>query len=153
MKIDFGADRPHHRQLADILRADITTGRLKPGEHLPSQKGLKQQYGLGDVAVRQALAILRNEGLIVTTRGEGSAVMVYDRRPYHVGPGADVEFRMPSPDERKELRDEAADETMMPEGVPIAIVRPGPRRHRVMLRADRWRLVFSDESESDSSEA
>ncbi|MER6830827.1 winged helix-turn-helix domain-containing protein [Streptosporangium sp. NPDC000563] len=148
MKIDFGADRPHHRQLADILRADITAGRLKPAQQLPSQNRLMQQYGLGSVAVRQALAILRHEGLITTTRGEGSAVMVYDRKPYHVAPGADVEFRMPSPTERRELRDEAADETAMPEGVPIAVITPGPRKHRVMLRGDRWRLVFGDEGET-----
>ncbi|MEV7011685.1 winged helix-turn-helix domain-containing protein [Streptosporangium sp. NPDC051022] len=144
MKIDFGADRPHHRQLADILRADIASGRLKPGQPLPSQSALMQRYELGTVAVRQALAILRGEGLIRTAKREGSVVMLYDRKPYHVEAGADVEFRMPSPDERRDLRDETTGETEMPEGVPIAVIKPGPRKHRVVLRGDQWRLVFSD---------
>uniref|UniRef100_UPI003F49245D winged helix-turn-helix domain-containing protein n=1 Tax=Streptosporangium sp. CA-235898 TaxID=3240073 RepID=UPI003F49245D len=152
VKIDFGADRPHHRQLADILREDIALGRLKPGQELMSQARLMQTYHLGPVAVRQALAILRAEGLILTIKGQVSTVMVYNRQPYHVASGADVEFRMPSPAERKELRDEAADEIEMPEGVPIAIIKPGPRKHRVMLRADRWRLVFGEpEAEGQSS--
>ncbi|MGV9532441.1 winged helix-turn-helix domain-containing protein [Streptosporangium sandarakinum] len=146
--IDHGADRPVHRQLADLLRADIAAGRLKPGEMLPSQARLMQLHDLGPVAVRQALAILRAEGLIRTVKGEGSTVMVYDRQPYRVAAGADVEIRMPSPEERKQLRDAAAGETEMPEGVPVAVVKPGPRKHRVLLRGDRWRLVFGDEPQS-----
>lgn len=133
--IDFGSDRPVHRQLADVIRADIAAGRLKPGQPLPSETRLMQQYELGRVAVRQALGVLRSEGLIVTVKREGSYV-----RPQvpveqvAVERAAEVTARMPSPDERKELD--------IPEGVPVFVIKQPRRRSRV-LPADRTVLVWA----------
>ncbi|MEV5891726.1 GntR family transcriptional regulator [Nonomuraea fuscirosea] len=59
-----------HRQLADIIRADIAAGRLKPGQAPPAETRLMQQYELG----RQARGVLRSEGLVVTLKREGSYV-------------------------------------------------------------------------------
>ena len=132
--IDFGSDRPVHRQLADIIRADIAVGRLKPGQALPSETRLMQQYELGRVAVRQALGVLRSEGLVVTVKREGSYV-----RPQSPVERVTVEWptevtaRMPSPDERKELD--------IPEGVPVFVLNQARRRKRV-LPADRTVLVW-----------
>ncbi|MGW0486200.1 GntR family transcriptional regulator [Nonomuraea sp. NPDC003214] len=136
--IDFGADRPVHKQLADIIRADIAAGRLKPGNALPSESRLQQIYGVGQIAVRQALRVLRGEGLIVTVKGSGSTVAGGPREPYNVEPGSNVVLRMPSPDERAQLGD-------VPEGVPIAEIRPpGKGRHRKLIRGDRYQLVFEE---------
>jgi GntR family transcriptional regulator len=132
--IDFGSDRPVHRQLADIIRADITAGRLKPGQALPSETRLMQQYELGRVAVRQALGVLRSEGLIVTVKREGSYV-----RPQvpvervAVERASEVTARMPSPDERREMD--------IPEGVPVFVIKQPRKRDRV-LPADRTILVW-----------
>ena len=95
--IDFGSDRPVHRQLADIIRADIAAGRLEPGRALPSEGRLMQEYELGRVAVRQALGVLRSEGLIVTVKREGSYVRPQApvERVVVEGP-AEVTARMPS---------------------------------------------------------
>nr|WP_055509975.1 GntR family transcriptional regulator [Nonomuraea pusilla] len=132
--IDFGSDRPVHRQLADIIRADIAAGRLKPGQALPSETRLMQQYELGRVAVRQALGVLRSEGLIVTVKREGSYVrpQLPVERVVVDGP-AEVTARMPSPEERKELD--------IPEGVPVFVVSKPKKRGRI-LPADRTILVW-----------
>jgi GntR family transcriptional regulator len=135
--IDFGSDRPVHRQLADIIRADIAAGRLKPGQALPSETRLMQQYELGRVAVRQALGVLRSEGLVVTVKREGTYV-----RPQvpiervAVERAAEVTARMPSPDERKEFH--------IPEGVPVFVVKQPGKRNQV-LPADRTILVWAAE--------
>ncbi|MGW3346306.1 GntR family transcriptional regulator [Nonomuraea rubra] len=134
--IDFGSDRPVHRQLADIIRADIAAGRLKPGQPLPSETRLMQQYELGRVAVRQALGVLRSEGLIVTVKREGSYVrpqVPIERVILRVA--AEVSARMPSPDERKRLN--------IPEGVPVLVIKQ-PRQTERLLPADRTILVWSE---------
>lgn len=132
--IDFGSDRPVHKQLADLIRADIASGRLKPGAALPSEAQLRQRYELGQMAVRQALRVLRGEGLIVTIKGKGSEVAGGPREPYQVEPGSTIVLRMPSPDERAKLGG-------VPEGVPVAEVQPpGKGRHRKLVRGDRYRL-------------
>jgi GntR family transcriptional regulator len=132
--IDFGSDRPVHRQLADIIRADVAAGRLKPGQALPSETRLMQQYELGRVAVRQALEVLRGEGLVVTVKREGSYVrpQVPVERVAVEG-SAEVTARMPSPDERKELD--------IPEGVPVFVIKQPRKRNRI-LPADRTVLVW-----------
>ncbi|MEV0380516.1 GntR family transcriptional regulator [Nonomuraea sp. NPDC050643] len=132
--IDFGSDRPVHRQLADIIRADIAAGRLEPGQALPSETRLMQQYELGRVAVRQALGVLRSEGLIVTVKREGSYVR--PQLPVErviIEGAAEVTARMPSPDERKELD--------IAEGVPVFVLTQ-PRRTTRILPADRTILVY-----------
>ncbi|HUR03900.1 MAG TPA: GntR family transcriptional regulator [Nonomuraea sp.] len=114
-----------HRQLADIIRADIAAGRLTPGQALPSEGQLMQEYELGRVAVRQALGVLRSEGLIVTVKREGSYV-----RPQAtverviVEKPAEVTARMPSPDERRELE--------ISEGVPVFVLSQPHKRNRIL---------------------
>src|SRR4051794_41929928 len=55
--------------LADELRADITSGRLQPGERLPPEPELCVRTGVSRSTVREALRLLASQHLIVTTRG------------------------------------------------------------------------------------
>ncbi|WP_220040052.1 GntR family transcriptional regulator [Nonomuraea aridisoli] len=129
-----------HRQLADIIRADITAGRLKPGQALPSETRLMQQYELGRVAVRQALGVLRSEGLIVTVKREGSYVRPQvPAERVAVQRSAEITARMPSPEERKELD--------IPEGVPVFVINQPRKRNRI-LPADRTILIWDDDESS-----
>jgi DNA-binding GntR family transcriptional regulator len=66
--------QPLYRQLADELRAEITSGKVAPGQPLPSENELVQRYGVAKDTVRAALAALRSEGLIVTLWGRGSYI-------------------------------------------------------------------------------
>jgi DNA-binding FadR family transcriptional regulator len=60
---------PAYQQLADDLRADITSGRLQPGERLPPEPELCVRTGVSRSTVREALRLLASQHLIVTTRG------------------------------------------------------------------------------------
>lgn len=55
------------RQLHALLRAQITSGELAPGDRLPSITSLAQQYGVAMTTVRKALDALKAEGLVVTS--------------------------------------------------------------------------------------
>src|SRR5260370_11921973 len=74
MTIDPASFEPVYRQLARILREQIQAGELRAGEALPSEASLSQRFGGGRDAVRDALASLRGEGLVITTRGIGTFV-------------------------------------------------------------------------------
>jgi DNA-binding FadR family transcriptional regulator len=60
---------PAYQVLADEIRADITSGRLQPGERLPPEPELCVQTGVSRSTVREALRLLASQHLIVTTRG------------------------------------------------------------------------------------
>lgn len=62
-------------QLAAILRAQIESGELQPGQQLPSETTLTQEYGVARGTVRQAIKVLRDEGLVITRAQRGSRVV------------------------------------------------------------------------------
>jgi GntR family transcriptional regulator len=89
---------PKYRQLLTILRSQILTGELPPGERIPSEEDLVTAYGLSRGTVRQAIAQLESERLIETEHGVGSFV-----RALH--PKA-VPFRFVSPPDEPTASDE-----------------------------------------------
>lgn len=112
MRIDPYSDRPLYKQLADILRAQIQAGRLEPGQLLPALPVLQDEHGVGRGTARQAVAVLRSEGLVVTIAGLGSIVRaVPHTESVELLPGDLVTTRMPTPEERREYG--------LPEGVPV----------------------------------
>lgn len=73
--IDPGVAEPVYRQLTAILRARILDGRIRPDHVIPSEKQLEQEFGVSRNTSRRAIAILRDEGLVVTVAGRGSYVV------------------------------------------------------------------------------
>jgi GntR family transcriptional regulator len=69
--VDPTSDRPVYKQIADALRTQIESGSLSPGERLPSEAALTQRFTVSQGTVRQALALLRGEGLVVAEHGRG----------------------------------------------------------------------------------
>jgi GntR family transcriptional regulator len=112
--IDPSADRAVFRQLADLLREQILSGALAPGQALPSETRLTQDYGVSRNTVRQAVAILRGEGLVTTDRPGGTRVRERPERVVIEIDSGTVEARMPTAEERRELD--------VPEGVPVLLV-------------------------------
>jgi DNA-binding GntR family transcriptional regulator len=55
------------------IRAEILSGRLKAGQRL-TQAALAERLGTSRFPVREALAILAQQGLVTTTSGQGAAV-------------------------------------------------------------------------------
>ncbi len=66
---------PLHRRVADALRRAIRDGALPAGEPVPSEAELTLAYGVSRGTIRQALASLRAEGLIVGGRGAKPVVV------------------------------------------------------------------------------
>jgi GntR family transcriptional regulator len=64
-------------QVADALRAEILAGTYKPGDALPSERELRERFGVSGGTVRGALARLSAEGL--TTSHQGRGVFVADQ--------------------------------------------------------------------------
>ena len=77
MEIDHESARPVYLQLADILRAMITSGEIPPDRPLPSVKQLQQAYGVAQGTAERAVGLLKTEGLVHTVIGKG--VYVVDR--------------------------------------------------------------------------
>ncbi len=80
-------------QLADIVRDQIKSGKLKPGDRLPSMDDLARTYALNKITVRRGLAQLYAAGLIYSVPAQGTYVaenrplttFSLQRRPLTVG--------------------------------------------------------------------
>ena len=58
--------------LMEKLKQDIQSGKLPPGEKLPSENQLSAEYGLSRHTVRKALGLLSAEGYIYSEQGRGT---------------------------------------------------------------------------------
>jgi DNA-binding GntR family transcriptional regulator len=57
--------------LADRIRAQIASGELAPGAKLPSTSQLRQEHGVSEMVVRNAMIALKAEGLVYGVPGVG----------------------------------------------------------------------------------
>ncbi|MRG58893.1 UTRA domain-containing protein [Agromyces sp. CFH 90414] len=64
-----------YKQIADDLRQRITSGQLAPGDDVPTEGELAVRWNTSRGPIRNALAELRQEGLIETTRGRPARVV------------------------------------------------------------------------------
>ena len=65
---------PSYYRLENHLRESIRSGTLRPGDPIPPESQLCQQFSVSRTTVRQALSRLVFEGLITRHRGRGSFV-------------------------------------------------------------------------------
>ncbi|WP_428956180.1 GntR family transcriptional regulator [Streptomyces sp. cg35] len=64
-------ERPKYRGVADDLRERIQAGEFDADRKLPSERKLAERYGMHPMTIRQALAVLRDEGLLESRVGSG----------------------------------------------------------------------------------
>lgn len=69
---------PLHRQLFLVLHDEIDRGVIAPGEALPTEQTLCDQFGVSRITVRRALADLAEQGYIERRHGVGSFVRQHD---------------------------------------------------------------------------
>lgn len=72
--LDTESPVPLYEQLKAILRRRIEAGEYAPNEALPPERELIGQYNVSRITVRQALADLEAEGLLVRRHGKGTFV-------------------------------------------------------------------------------
>src|SRR4051812_18011504 len=59
----------------DVVR-DISNGGLQPGDGLPSESAMLEQYGVSRESLREGLRLLEVQGLIRIRRGPGGGPIV-----------------------------------------------------------------------------
>jgi hypothetical protein len=74
------------RLLAMLLRNRISDGLYSPGQKMPTQEELEQEFGVARVTVRQAVELLETEGLVQRQQGRGTFVarQMPERRWLHL---------------------------------------------------------------------
>ena len=70
---------PQYRQLYEILRKQISSGQYQAGDILPSENELYLAHNVTQPTIRQALALLVNDGYIKKHQGKGSIVQPLPR--------------------------------------------------------------------------
>ena len=69
------------------LTEEITSGRFKPNEKLPTEQEMIATFGVSRTVVREAIAALRSEGFVQSRQGAGVFVTGdSSRRPFRIDP-------------------------------------------------------------------
>jgi GntR family transcriptional regulator len=70
-QVDFQAGKPVYLQLADQIRYAAASGRLRPGDPLPSLRPLAEELRINRNTIARAYAELEAQGLLETVPGKG----------------------------------------------------------------------------------
>jgi DNA-binding transcriptional regulator YhcF (GntR family) len=70
----FDNERPIYLQLVEKIRIEIISGKLKPGERIPSVRELALTARVNPNTMQKALVELEHEGLVYTERTNGKFV-------------------------------------------------------------------------------
>jgi GntR family transcriptional regulator len=65
---------PKYHRIAEAIRQELRAGDLRPGDQLPAETAIAQEHQTSVPTVRQAMAVLRAEGLIESRHGIGTFV-------------------------------------------------------------------------------
>lgn len=74
MALNRALPLPLYYQLAELLVAQIQQGDFLPGQQLPSERELSEQYMISRMTVRQALGCLVADGVLTVHQGLGTFV-------------------------------------------------------------------------------
>ena len=83
----LSAEHKLSRALYEQLAGEIGSGRLAPGARLPTEEALTRAARVSRTVVREAVAALRAEGLVITRQGVGAFVSPEPQRaPFRIEP-------------------------------------------------------------------
>jgi GntR family transcriptional repressor for pyruvate dehydrogenase complex len=63
------------------IRRELTNGNLRPGDKLPGERDLAQQFGASRTAVREAFRALENAGIIISHPGRDGGAFIKEADP------------------------------------------------------------------------
>src|SRR5690349_17259651 len=66
--------QPPYRRIADEIRARIANGELRPGDPVPSARGITREWGVALATATKVLATLNAEGVTRSRPGRGTVV-------------------------------------------------------------------------------
>lgn len=61
-------------QIANKLKEEILSKKIKPGEKIGSQRELEARFHVSKITIRKAIELLEKEGLVLTSQGKGTFV-------------------------------------------------------------------------------
>lgn len=109
-------------RIADDLRRKIVEGELAPGDRLPTLVTLTETYKVAPMTVREALGILKNEGLVISRGRHGTIVRDLQRMAYR--PQSDLVQRPDDVAKDLFLTEQEADGRRPRQTIDVAIVQP-----------------------------
>lgn len=74
LALDTGSDTPLYQQLRDQVVLGIASGKLQPGESLPTVRQLALELGVNTMTVNKGYAILKEQGYLQMDRRRGAQV-------------------------------------------------------------------------------
>lgn len=77
--VDPASGVPVYRQIIDQIRFQVSSGRLDPGDEVPSTRALSAHLGVNPMTVSKAYAFLEQEGVLI--RRPGRPLVVADLDP------------------------------------------------------------------------
>jgi len=80
-EIDKNSPMPIYYQLKEMIKEKIETGEYKPGDRLPTELELCQQYSISRTPVRQALSELHYQGVLFRKPGLGTFISDFTLPP------------------------------------------------------------------------
>jgi DNA-binding transcriptional regulator YhcF (GntR family) len=149
-----GSRKPASQEIADTLRDRIRSGELRPGERLPTQAELAEEFGVERGTVRQALRALQDDGLLSNvTKGspprvaEAAHTTRDEPQPTMVGLGPRLAEAFSAPHVRIDAACLTAETLMLALGEPVRLIHEGPIRPesidvRILLPSRKINLAF-----------
>lgn len=74
MQIDRNSSVALYEQVANLLAAEIASGRRRAFDRLPSEQECMKMLGVSRVTVRQAIGLLEKRGVVEVRQGKGTYV-------------------------------------------------------------------------------
>lgn len=74
MKLDTDNLTPLYQQLKEEIKLSITSGKLKPGQKIPTETELSHKYNISRITVRRAIEELCQEDFLIKKQGKGTFV-------------------------------------------------------------------------------
>lgn len=78
MRIIQNSGVPIYQQIAEQMKTDILSGKMKQGEYLPSIRSLAKELKISVITTMKAYELLESEGLVTAAQGKGFYVNAQD---------------------------------------------------------------------------
>ena len=126
---------PLYEKLRDLLREQIEQGRYRPGEPIPSERELCRAHRISRITVRQAIAGMIHDGLLVRKQGKGTFVA---RRKVSQGLSRIVTFRRTVLDIGMKPSTRILSHGLLPADLEVASVLKLPEAGQVLKNSSCW---------------
>ena len=81
--MNLKSNKPLYLQVESDIRNAITLKKYKPGEKLPTETELSNQYQVSKITIRKPMEKLSDDGLVQKVQGKGTFIS-YQKEKYHL---------------------------------------------------------------------